>query len=119
GSGTTASAAAAAFCNAAAAHALDFDDNCYAGFVHGSAVIVPAAIAMAQTIDAKGSDLVTAIAVGAECEYAVGAAAGMALYQKGWWTTGLLGPIGAGVAAGHLLKLDAAQMRSCIGLAVA
>lgn len=119
GSGTTASAATAAFCNAAAAHALDFDDNCYAGFVHGSAVIVPAAIGMAQALDAKGSDLVTAIAVGAECEYAVGAAAGMSLYQKGWWTTGLLGPIGAGVAAGHLLKLDADQMRSCIGLAVA
>ncbi|MEC5322900.1 MmgE/PrpD family protein [Aurantimonas sp. A3-2-R12] len=119
GSATASSAAAAAFCNAAAAHALDFDDNCYAGFVHGSAVIVPAAIALAQTIDAKGADLITAITVGAECEYAVGAAAGMALYQKGWWTTGLLGPIGAGVAVGHLLKLEAAQMRSCIGLAVA
>ncbi len=39
------SALAAAFCNATAAHALDFDDNCYAGFVHGSAVIVPAAFA--------------------------------------------------------------------------
>jgi 2-methylcitrate dehydratase PrpD len=119
GSGSTSSAAAAAFCNAAAAHALDFDDNCYAGFVHGSAVIVPAAVALAQAINANGSDLITAITVGAECEYAVGAAAGTALYQKGWWTTGLLGPIGAGVAAAHLLKLDAAQMRSCIGLAVA
>ncbi len=34
--------AGAALVNATAAHALDFDDNCYAGSVHGSAVIVPA-----------------------------------------------------------------------------
>lgn len=112
------SALAAAFCNASASHALDFDDNCYAGFVHGSAVIVPAAFAVAQDAGATGAQLITAIAAGAECEYAVGTAAGQKLYDKGWWTTGLLGPIGAGVAAGHLLGLDARQMRSCIGLAV-
>ncbi|GLK73225.1 MmgE/PrpD family protein [Ancylobacter dichloromethanicus] len=113
------SAVGAAFCNATAAHALDFDDNCYAGFVHGSAVIVPAAFAIAQETGATGADLLDAITVGAECEYAVGAAAGQDLYDKGWWTTGLLGPIGAGVAAGHLLRIDARQMRACIGLAVA
>ncbi|ADH91521.1 MmgE/PrpD family protein [Ancylobacter novellus DSM 506] len=112
------SALAAAFCNGTAAHALDFDDNCYAGFVHGSAVIVPAAVAVAQDFGATGAQLITAITAGAECEYAVGAAAGQGLYDKGWWTTGLLGPIGAGVAAGHLLRLDPRQMRSCIGLAV-
>jgi 2-methylcitrate dehydratase PrpD len=116
GSGAKLSAAPAAFCNAVAAHALDFDDNCYAGFVHGSAVIIPAALALAQELDATGADLITAITAGAECEYAVGAAAGLDLYQKGWWTTGLLGPIGAGVAAGYLLKMSPAQMRSCIGL---
>jgi len=112
------SALAAAFCNGSASHALDFDDNCYAGFVHGSAVIVPAALAVAQETGATGAELITAITVGAECEYAVGAAAGQPLYDKGWWTTGLLGPIGAGVAAAYLLKLDAHQMRACIGLAV-
>jgi 2-methylcitrate dehydratase PrpD len=36
----------AAFVNGASAHALDFDDNCYAGVVHGSAVIAPAALAV-------------------------------------------------------------------------
>ncbi|MBT9431848.1 MmgE/PrpD family protein [Candidatus Sodalis endolongispinus] len=41
-------APAAAFANAVSAHVLDFDDNCYAGFVHGSAVIVPAAVSVAQ-----------------------------------------------------------------------
>ncbi|MDS1137458.1 MmgE/PrpD family protein [Nitratireductor indicus] len=119
GAGTKCSASAAAFCNGVAAHALDFDDNCYAGFVHGSAIIVPAALAVAQERDLTGADLVTAIVVGAECEYAVGAAAGVDLYEKGWWTTGLLGPIGAGVAVGRLLGLDVEAMQSCIGFAVA
>nr|WP_235823080.1 MmgE/PrpD family protein [Brucella anthropi] len=119
GAGTKCSASAAAFCNGVTAHALDFDDNCYAGFVHGSAIIVPAALAVAQERDLTGADLVTAIVVGAECEYAVGAAAGVDLYEKGWWTTGLIGPIGAGVAVGRLLGLDAEAMQSCIGFAVA
>ncbi|MEA9391900.1 MmgE/PrpD family protein [Acerihabitans sp. TG2] len=46
-------ASAAAFANGVAAHALDFDDNCNAGFVHGSAVIIPAALA-AQSLKECG-----------------------------------------------------------------
>ena len=34
-----------AFVNGASGHALDFDDNCYAGIVHGSAVVFPAGLA--------------------------------------------------------------------------
>ena len=113
------SAPAAAFVNGASAHALDFDDNCYAGFVHGSAVIAPAAIAVAQKRNASGSDLLTAFIVGSECEYAVGAATNSILYDQGWWTTGVLGPIGACAAAAWLLKLDRKQTASALGLAVA
>ncbi|WP_050477988.1 MmgE/PrpD family protein [Herbaspirillum rhizosphaerae] len=113
------SAPAAAFVNGASAHALDFDDNCYAGFVHGSAVIAPAAIAVAQKRNASGSDLLTAFIVGSECEYAVGAATNSILYDQGWWTTGVLGPVGACAAAAWLLKLDRKQTASALGLAVA
>lgn len=108
----------AAFVNGAAAHALDFDDNCYAGFVHGSAVIVPAAIAVAQDLDRSGADLIAALVAGAECEYAIGAASLNVLYDKGWWTTGVLGPIGACAAASRLLELDVDQTVSALGLAV-
>jgi 2-methylcitrate dehydratase PrpD len=119
GSGQLFSAPAAAFANGAAAHALDFDDNCYAGFVHGSAVIVPAALAVAQKVNASGPDLITAVVAGAECEYAVGAASMNRLYDQGWWTTGVLGPIGSCVAAAYLLKLNRAAIRSALGLAMA
>ena len=112
-------ATTAAFVNGVAAHALDFDDNCYAGFVHGSAVVVPAAFAVAQDLDASGTSLVTALVVGAECEYALGAASRNVLYEKGWWTTGVFGPIGACAAAARLLGLDADQTASALGLAVA
>ena len=108
----------AAFVNGAAAHALDFDDNCYAGVVHGSAVIAPAALAVSQKINASGKDLVTAFVAGSECEYAIGAASRNILYEQGWWTTGVLGPIGACVAASHLLKLDPEKMSSALGLAI-
>lgn len=119
GSGSRIGAQAAAFANGVAAHALDFDDNCYAGVVHGSAVVLPAALAMAEQVDATGAELLTAFIAGSECEYAVGAATRNVLYEKGWWTTGVLGPIGAAVATGRLLGLDAVAMASALGLAVA
>lgn len=119
GRGQLVAATTAAFVNGAAAHALDFDDNCYAGVVHGSAVIAPAALAVAQQTRAKGSELLTAFIAGSECEYAFGAASDNVLYDQGWWTTGVLGPIGSCVAASRLLGLDAAQTTSALGLALA
>jgi len=113
------SAPAAAFANGVAAHALDFDDNCYAGFVHGSAVIVPAALAVAQVRRADGESLLTAVAAGAECQYRVGMALGRPLYDRGWWTTGVLGVIGACAAASKLLALDAETTARALGLAIA
>jgi 2-methylcitrate dehydratase PrpD len=112
-------ASSAAFMNGTAAHALDFDDNCYAGFVHGSAVIAPAALAVAQQVDASGSDLITAFIAGSECEYAFGAATANVLYDQGWWTTGVLGPIGASVAASRLLGLSSEKMANALSLAIA
>ncbi len=109
----------AALVNAVAAHALDFDDNCYAGFVHGSAVIVPAALAVAQEVDADGQALLTALVVGAECQYTLGLASDNRLYRRGWWSSGILGPIGACAAAAWLLRLDAQQAAHALGLAAA
>jgi 2-methylcitrate dehydratase PrpD len=113
------SAPAAALVNGTAAHALDFDDNCYSGFVHGSAVIVPAVLAAAETEAVSGSDLMTAFVAGCEAEFAAGDAATPHIYEKGWWTTGVLGPVGAATAAARIMKLDAQKTGYAIGLAVA
>jgi 2-methylcitrate dehydratase PrpD len=112
------SAQAAAFVNGTAAHALDFDDNCYAGFVHGSAVVAPAVLAVGQKVNATGAEAITAFAVAVECEYAIGAASQNVLYDQGWWTTGVLGPIGSSIAAARLLGLDSSRTHAALGLAM-
>jgi 2-methylcitrate dehydratase PrpD len=109
----------AALANGTAAHALDFDDNSYAGFVHPSAVIVPAALAAAEVAEATGADLLTAFVAGAEAELCVGAATASLLYQKGWWTTGVLGPVGSAVAASWLLCRSEDAIGHALGIAVA
>lgn len=111
-------APAAAFVNATAAHALDFDDNAYPAFVHGSAVIMPAALAVAQMQDVTGARLLAAFVAGAECEYALGKALTRQLYDRGWWTTGVLGVVGACAAASHALDLTAAQTAAALALAL-
>jgi 2-methylcitrate dehydratase PrpD len=112
------SAPAAAFVNATAGHALDFDDNAYPGFVHGSVVILPAALAVTQMRDLSGAALLTAFVVGAECEYALAKALNRQIYDRGWWTTGVLGVVGSCAAACHALGLNAAQTASALGLAL-
>lgn len=112
-------AMAAAFANGVAAHALDFDDNSYAGFVHASAVVVPAALAAAQLERRSGADLLTAYVAGVECEFVLAEALGRAPYDAGWWTTGLLGSIGACAAACSALRLDAKSTISALGLVMA
>ena len=119
GSRLTLTAPAAAFANGVAAHALDFDDNCYAGFVHASAVIVPAAWAAVQEAGRSGKDFLASFVAGAEVEFAVAHAMGLTPYHRGWWTTGLYGAIGACAAACHAFQLDAQATASALGLTIA
>lgn len=108
----------AAHVNASCAHVLDFDDNSYAGFVHASAVVLPSAIALAQDIDSSGEDLLVALVAGLEAELIVGAMTEAVLYEKGWWTTGVLGAVGSVVTAAKLLRLPVDQVEAAIGLAL-
>lgn len=117
GSKNGGSANAAALANGAAAHALDFDDTSYQGIVHGSAVIWPAVLAAAEQADACGRDVLAAYVAGAEVEYALGRALGDVLYWKGWWTTGVLGAIGAAAGAARALGLDGHTATNAIRLA--
>jgi len=110
-------ATGAAFANAVAAHALDFDDTCYAGIVHGSAVVGPAAAAAAARAGAGGAGFLAAFIAGVEVEYALGAALTDALYYRGWFNTAVLGTLGAAAAAARALGLDAEAAGRAIGLA--
>ena len=115
----TADAEQAALINGMAAHAWDFDDTSYTGIMHGSAVVFPAALALAEETGARESELIAAFVAGSEVTYVLADVATHAHYFKGWWSTTTFGLVGATAAAARLLGLSAAETQNALGLAVA
>jgi 2-methylcitrate dehydratase PrpD len=113
----TVTACGAALANGMAAHVLDFDDTCYAGIAHGSAAVFPAVLASGQMLGASGADVLTGFIAGVETIYALGEALSDSIYMKGWWTTAVLGSIGAASGASRVLRLDTTQTAHAIALA--
>ncbi|MES2483898.1 MAG: MmgE/PrpD family protein [Pseudomonadota bacterium] len=103
---------------ALACHSIDCDDTYMEGGVktHISAIVVPAAFAVAQAVDASMEALLDAICAGIEVEARLGHLVVPVMVQR-WHPTGTLGPIGAAAAAARLLGLDAAQTEQALGLA--
>lgn len=115
--GGRADAEAAALVNGTAAHVWDFDDTSYTGIMHASAVVLPAAMALAQELGSGADALRRAFVAGSEVAYTLADLCTHAHYFEGWWSTVTLGLTGATAAAGCLLELDEDAMTSAIGLA--
>ena len=113
------SASAAALVNGAAAHVLDFDDVSYEGMVHATAVVWPAVLAAAEMAGASGRETLDAFIAGVEVDCALGRAFTHELFWRGFWTTGLLGAIGAAAGIAKVLKLDLATTAAAIEIAAA
>lgn len=107
---------AAALVNGATSHALDYDDTHFAHVGHLSVGIYPAALAVAEEIDASAEAMVAAFLVGAETAIRIGMVLGRSHYNQGFHQTATAGAFGATVAAGRLYGLDPQQMRYAIGL---
>lgn len=118
-SGGFATADSAALLNGAAAHVWDFDDTCYSGIQHASAVILPVLLGLAGERGASLKALVHAFVAGSEIAYELGELCGEQHYFSGWWSTVTLGLIGAVAAAGSLIDLDEDALTSAIGMAAA
>lgn len=108
----------AAFVNGASAHSLEFDDNCYAGVVHGSAVVFPAVLAFAQHKALSGLDLLKSFIVGLEIEFAVAKAFSNSIYDKGWWTTSVLGSVGSAAGVASLANTNIREIENALSLAI-
>lgn len=106
----------AALVNAAAAHALDFDDNYGPAAGHASAVLVPALLALGEARGRTMRDLVDAYIVGLEAMRFVGDPVSRAQYRLGWHTTVTVGVIGVAAACARLLRLDAAAAAHALAL---
>ena len=110
-------AADAALVNGTASHAFELDDY-HNAKLHPGAVVVPAAIAMAEKTRASGEQLLTAIAAGYEVMIRSSLALNpSAARLRGWHLTGICGPFGAAAACASLLHLDAEHSAWALGLA--
>jgi 2-methylcitrate dehydratase PrpD len=118
GSDVTLQPMGAALVNAASGHAFDFDDTSYTGIMHGSVVVLPAAIAMAEHQGVGGRTLLEAFIAGVEVEYAIAEWCTTHIYYKGWWTSGVYGPLGAAAAAAKILGLDRQATAHALSIAL-
>ncbi|EAQ66900.1 hypothetical protein MED121_13270 [Marinomonas sp. MED121] len=96
----------AALVNAAAGHALDFDDTSWATIGHPTTVILPALLALAEQKESSGKALLLAYIAGVEVAHKVADLMMPETSENGWHTTGVFYALGTAAAACQLLALD-------------
>ncbi len=109
-------AASAALINGTLSHALDYDDTHFAHIGHPSVAVLPAVMALAETLDTPLTEAIDAATIGVEASVMVGVWLGRAHYQVGYHQTATAGAFGATLAAARLLGLDKGQTRNALGL---
>lgn len=113
-----ASSAMAAFANGTAAHAFELDDVHEEAVNHPGAVVVPAALAVAEELDAWGLAFLEAVVSGYEAMGRAGLAVGPVSHMlAGFHPTSMSGVFGAAAAAAHLRGLDAGRLNHALGIA--
>ena len=113
-SGRNLSAADAALVNGVAAHVLDYDDVALAG--HPSAVLVPAILAEAWTVDASGEDAIAAYVAGYELWAQLDALEPGHLHDRGFHPTAVLGTLATAAACARLHGLNAEKTGHAIAI---
>ncbi len=114
GLGQYRSADTAAFVNGALSHIVEMDDLDRDSVVHPGTVVIPAALAVAERLNAPSHDFLAAVVAGYEVAIRVGTAVGKQHYFY-FHNTATCGVFGAAAAAGWLLGLNAQQMVWALG----
>ena len=118
GTASRASVLDAAEINGTRAHALDYDD-CSASLAgHPSAAMLPAVLALGESLGASGPEVVLAYVAGFETLAHVAHVVHMHHYEKGWHPTATIGIFGAAAASARLLGLGAEQTATALAIAV-
>ena len=107
----------AALINGATSHVLDYDDVNVGMNGHPTAAVLPAVLALAETHDAGGSEIVAAFVAGYETAARVGLLVAPGHYARGYHATGTIGVIAAAAGCARLLQLDANATARAIGIA--
>jgi len=124
GTGAGASARLSALANGVSIHADDYDDTqlavspdrVYGLLTHPTAPVLPSVLAVAERDDRSGTDLLVAYLAGTEVATKVAEAIDPRHYDDGFHSTGTMGAIGSGVAAGKLVGLDARAIAMCLAV---
>jgi 2-methylcitrate dehydratase PrpD len=107
----------AALLNATSMHVLDFEPM-WTPATHALSPALAPVLALAESIGAHGRDVLAAVIKGVEIQGWIRRACGhVASRDFKFHPPGMVGPIGAAVAASHLLKLDASALANAIGIA--
>lgn len=106
----------AALANGMLANAADNDDTHKRALLHTGSVVVPPALALAQTGRLSGRELILALVAGYEVAVRVGMAV-MPTHYRFWHSTATNGTFGAAACAAKALRLDADGVQRALGLA--
>jgi 2-methylcitrate dehydratase PrpD len=105
----------AAWANGVLANVLDYDDGHRITKGHPGAMVIPAALAVAESVGASATEFLEAVLVG----YEVAIRAGIQLHEREaqYHASAAWGSLGVAVATARLLGLDRQQLRHAVGIA--
>jgi 2-methylcitrate dehydratase PrpD len=106
----------AALVNGVLIHGLDFDDTHLASIIHPTATSLPAALALGESLEASGAELLTAFLAGAETSIRIGLAVDGGFHHIGYHATGVVSHFASAVTAGRLLGLTEDQLLAAQGI---
>jgi 2-methylcitrate dehydratase PrpD len=105
----------AALLNAAAGHALDYDDVAIDG--HPSVVLVPATLAEGERLGASGAELLAGYVAGYEVWAELVSRDADKYHARGWHPSAVFGALAAAAAGARLAKLDAGRATHALAAA--
>ncbi|MEM0449881.1 MAG: MmgE/PrpD family protein [Methanomassiliicoccales archaeon] len=107
----------AALVNAVCAHSIDMDDGHRFAALHPGAVVIPTALAATELSEATTKEMITGIVVGYEIMIHLGWAINPSSLNRGFHTTGIIGPFAAAATAANIMKLNYEETIGALGLA--
>jgi len=107
----------AALANAVSSHALDMDDGHRFAALHPGTVIIPAALAAAEMSGASTKEMMAGVVVGYEVMIRIGMAINPSSLNRGFHSTGIIGPFGASAAAANIMGLTHEETIGAFGIA--
>ncbi|MCW5750386.1 MAG: MmgE/PrpD family protein [Alphaproteobacteria bacterium] len=108
-------ASEAAFANGCSVAALDFDAVHEGSILHADAVVLPAALAVAEWQGRSGQEFLSAYVAGIELAHRLSLATPR---DGGWFGTSTAGVFGAAAAVARLMDLGAEGIHNALGIAL-